>query len=138
MGPVTTSKRPVYDQDGKLTGFEPVQRSQKDRSDSPLQDDYYYEIEKTGEPEATDAVGDAEDDEVDDEGMTEEDVQAEREEQEQIKQQRNQVMLEDWNAFVKETETMNEYLAKERLERLKEAIRERQSSDQNSAEMSQG
>ncbi|KAJ5776446.1 uncharacterized protein N7511_001457 [Penicillium nucicola] len=110
FGPVSTSERPVYDEDGKLSGFEAVRRVKKER-----EDDSYFEIEKTEEPKKADAPEDAEDDdEVDEEGMTEEDIQAERAEQKALEDERNQMKLETWNNFVKETESMNRNLAEAR------------------------
>lgn len=52
-------------------------------------------------------------DEEDYDGWLEEDIQAVREKQEQEKRERDLVMLQDWDEFVKDTESRNQFLAAE-------------------------
>jgi hypothetical protein len=108
MGP-KTSMRPVVDGAGNLKGFEKVRRIENQSTGE-------YEIQKVETQQATDDDDDEEDDGLECEGMTEDDIQAEKQYQEEQKQEREQVMLKNWKKFTEETDSLNKQIREAKAE----------------------
>ncbi|KAJ5900097.1 hypothetical protein N7495_004841 [Penicillium taxi] len=94
-----TAKRPIFDEEENLTGFEDVRRVRRE--------DGEFDIMKFDRAPSRNDEESSDEDELECEGISEEDVQAEKQYQEEQKQEREQVMLKNWEEFVAETENLN-------------------------------
>lgn len=115
----------MYDDQGNLTGFELVERVAN--SEGGLEFKKVEEKEEENDNEET-AEGEGfalEMNDVECDGMSEEDIEAEKRYQEEQKAKNDQEMIKEWEEFVKETEEISK-ARKERLNSLRaqiEAIR---------------
>ncbi|KAJ5351669.1 hypothetical protein N7452_000643 [Penicillium brevicompactum] len=109
FGPRSTIMRPVLDDEGNIIEFELVKRVVNSENQYE-----FHKVPKQEEPENHEtAEGEGfpvEVNEVEVEGASEEDIEAERQYQEEEKQKREQEMVKEWEEFLKETETMNQQL----------------------------
>ncbi|KAJ5361625.1 hypothetical protein N7541_002469 [Penicillium brevicompactum] len=109
FGPRSTIMRPVLDDEGNIIEFELVKRVVNSENQYE-----FHKVPKQEEPENHEtAEGEGfpvEVNEVELEGASEEDIEAERQYQEEEKQKREQEMVKEWEEFLKETETMNQQL----------------------------
>ncbi|KAK9858052.1 hypothetical protein MYU51_018801 [Penicillium brevicompactum] len=109
FGPRSTIMRPVLDNEGNIIEFELVKRV--------MNSEDQYEFHKVPQEKEPDNQETAEEEgfpvevnEVECEGMSEEDIEAEKQYQEEEKQKQEQLMVKEWEEFLKETETMNQQL----------------------------